>query len=137
MPKDKKKQEKISQTPLVVTYHPLLPSFAAIARCHLNTCILHATEQLQKAFPSPLLITFCRPKNLRDLLVRASLTSAQQETLGNFCCGLAKCKTCSILLTTDVFTSHTTSEQFKLKGRASCKSFHIVQLIHCRRCGRQ
>ena len=63
----KKDQEKTSRTPLVVTYHPLLPSFASITRRHLH--ILHITERLRTAFPSPPLIAFRRPKNLKDLLV--------------------------------------------------------------------
>ena len=131
----KEHQEKTSRTPLVVTYHPLLPSFASITRRHLH--ILHITERLRTAFPSPPLIAFRRPKNLKDLLVRAQLTSARRETPGNFRCGSVRCKTCPILLTTDVFTSHTTGEQFKVKGRASCKSYNIIYLIQCRRCGHQ
>ena len=131
----KKGQEKTSRTPLVVTYHPLLPSFVSITRRHLH--ILHLTERLRTAFPSPPLIVFRRPKNLKDLLVRAQLTSARRETPGNFRCGSVRCKTCPILRTTDVFTSHTTGEQFKVKGRASCKSYNIIYLIQCRRCGHQ
>ena len=128
----KKDQEKTSWTPLVVTYHPLLPSFALITRRHLHT--LHITERLRMAFPFPPLIAFHRPKNLNDLLVRAQLTFVRWETPGNFCCGWARCKTCPILLTTDVFTSHTTGEQFNVEGRASCKSYNIIYLIQCRRC---
>ena len=108
-----------------------------ITRRHLH--ILHITDRLRTAFPFPPLITFRRPKNLKDLLVRAQLTSARRETPGNFRCGLVRCKMCPILLTTNVFTSHTTGEQVKVKERASSKSHtcNIIYLIQCRRCGHQ
>ena len=113
----KENQEKTLRTPLVVTYNPLSPFFALITRHHLH--IRHITECLWMAFPSPPLIAYCRPRNLKDLLGRAQLTPARGETPGNFLCGSVRCKTCPILLTTKVFTSHTTGEQFKVKVRAS------------------
>ena len=87
-------------------------------------------------FPFQRLIAFRRHQNLKDLLIRPWLTSAQQKAARKICCGLARCKTCPILLTTDVFTSHTTGEQFKVKGRASCISYS-THLIQCGRCAHQ
>ena len=55
-------------------------------------------------FCIPPLIAFRRPRNLRDLLVRASLNATQNETPGNRPCGAAGCKTCPILTATDEFT---------------------------------
>ena len=83
------------------------------------------------------MIAFRRPKNLRDLLVRATLTPTVHQLSGNRPCGAARCKTCPILLTTDEFSSHTTGENFKVKIRASCKSSNVIYLIMCRRCGQQ
>ena len=127
--------EKSVHIPLVVTYHPILPSFYSTTKCHLP--ILHASERLRRAFQYPPLIAFCRPKNLRDLLVRATLTSTSHEPPGNFPCGASKCKTCQILRATDEFFSHTTGQVFKLKFRASCKSSNVIYLITCRRCSLQ
>ena len=45
----------------------------------------------------------CHPSNLRDLLVRASLTAISQELPGNRPWGTACCKTCPILTATDKF----------------------------------
>ena len=66
---------------------------------------------------TPPLIAFRRLKNLKDLLVRASLTSTSDEEPGNELCGAARCKTCPILLATDAFSSHTTGEQLKVMTR--------------------
>ena len=81
--------------------------------------------------------SFRRPNNLRDFLVRATLTAKTYESPGNRPCGAAQCKTCPILMTTDEFTSHKTGQVFKMKSAASCKSSNIVYLISCRRCGHQ
>ena len=70
-------REKSARTPLVVTFHPILPSFELTTSCHLD--ILHTSERLRRAFPLPPLIAFRRPKNLRDLLVRAELTSVVHD----------------------------------------------------------
>ena len=74
-------QDKSARIQLVVTYHPTLPSLGITTRQHQN--ILHTLEWLQKAFPSPPLIAFRRPNNLRDLLVRAKLTSNVHRAPGN------------------------------------------------------
>ena len=59
------------------------------------------------------------------------------EEPSNWHCRAAKCKTCPLLLTTDVFSSFTAREQFKVKVRASCKSSSVMYLITCWRCGQQ
>lgn len=57
------------RVPLVVTYHPSLANLARVARKHLP--MLHTSQRLRRAIPEPPLIAFRRPRNLRDLLVRA------------------------------------------------------------------
>ena len=128
-------QDKSARIPLVVTYHPILPSFQSITKRHFPT--LQTSERLRGTFLHPPLIAFRRPRNLRDLLVRTSLNATQNETPGNRPCGAAGCKTCPILMATDEFTSHKTGQKFKMKFAASCKSSNIIYLITCRRCGQQ
>ena len=80
-------------------------------------------------------IAFRRPRNLRDLLVRATLTIMSHELFGNYPCGASKCKTCPILMVTDEFFSITTRKVFKTKFHPSCKSSDVIYLIMCRRYG--
>ena len=47
-------QRKTDRTPLVITYNPTLPSIGRITRRHHN--ILHASERLKQAIPSPPII---------------------------------------------------------------------------------
>ena len=63
----KQNREKSARIPLVVIYHPILPSFHTTAKQHLP--ILQASERLREAFRHPPFIAFCRPRNLKDLLV--------------------------------------------------------------------
>ena len=119
----------------MVTYHPAVPSLRATTKQYQP--ILHASERLKQAFPLPPLIPFRHPKNLRDLLVRATLTTTQHDVPGNYHWGSGRCKTCPILLTTNTFTGHTTGVCFKISIVASCKSCSVIYLITCRRCGQQ
>ena len=119
----------------LLAVYPILPSFHLTTKCHLS--ILHASEKLRRASEHSPLIAFRRPRNLRDLLVRTTLTAMLHESHGNYPCGASKCKTCPILMVTDEFSSHTTEKVFKVKFRASCKSSNVIYLITCRRCGPQ
>ena len=56
---------------------------------------------------------------------KRTLIPTPSKLPGNYPCGAPRCKTCPILKVTD------------LKFRASCKSFNIVYLITCRKCGLQ
>ena len=103
----------------------------------MTTKGIHTSERLRRVFPSPPLIAFRRPRNLKDILVRATLTPILYEPPGNRPCGIPRCRTCPILLATDEFSSSTTGEKFKVKTKASCKSSNIIYLIECRRCGQQ
>ena len=71
-------QEKSACIPLVVTYHPILPSFHATTKRHL--LIFHALERLRTVSEHSPLIAFCRPRNFKDLLVRATDHYATQVT---------------------------------------------------------
>ena len=124
-----------ARIPLVVTYNPILPPFHWTTNWYQS--ILQVSERLWRAFSSPPNIAFWRPKNLRDLLVLASLTSTSHEEPSTRPCTVARCKSCPILSAMDVFSSQTTGEQFKVKTRASCKSSTVIYLITCRRCGQQ
>ena len=89
------RRETEQRIPLVVTYHPSMHFLARTTKRHQIT--LRSSERLNAIFNLPPIIAFRRPKNLRDLLVRADLTSYANETPGNSVCGAVRCKTCPIL----------------------------------------
>ena len=116
-------------------YHPNLPKLEWTIRHYHH--ILQDSDRLRQAFPSLPIIAFSRPRNLRDLLVLTDTTPKRSDPSGNFRCKARRCKTCPILVTTYAFSSRVTSERFKLKLHASCKTSNVIYLIHCRRCGLQ
>ena len=94
------------RVPLVVTYHPQLPCSGRILWNHLPT--LHISETMKKAVPNPPLVANRRPKNLKDLLVRAMMKPSQQLYEGTSPCGRLCCKSCTHIRTGNTFESATT-----------------------------
>ena len=136
----KRNQCKSAQTPLVVTYHHSLPSFCLTTKHHLSKKETTPPFMPHNKYGSPSCFQHWLPSkviNLRDCLVRATLTSIFQEPLANHLRGLSRCKTCPIFLATDEFSSHMTGQNFKVKVHASCKSSNVIYLMTCRRCGQQ
>ena len=123
------------RVPLVVTYHPQLPCLGKILREHLPT--LHVSETMKKAVPNPPLVANRRPKNLRDLLVRAEMKPPQQLYEGNSACRRPRCKSCIHIKTGSAFESATTGEKFQARVTANCRTKNIVYLIECRKCRKQ
>ena len=124
----------IGRIPLVVTYHPNLPPLHKILRKHLP--ILHLSDRMKKAVSNPPLVANRRPRNLNDLVVRASLKPPQQYR-GNYQCGRPRCKTCKHIKTGNNFTSTARDETFFARVTATCKSANIVYLIECLKCKKQ
>ena len=63
-----------SRIPLVVTFHPNLPPLRNITND--NHHILHTSDRLQRAVPETPVLAYKhdkRPRNLRDLIVRAKV----------------------------------------------------------------
>ena len=123
-PSEKRKNNRV---PLVPTYDPRLPRLSEITKNHLP--VLHVSDKLKGAIPEAPIIAYCRPKNLRDLLVRAELKPISEDT--------RRCKTCQHIRATDTFRSTVTSQSYKVHTTATCKTKNLVYLIECRKCNKQ
>ena len=124
------------RVPLVVTYYPNLPNLTALTKNNLP--VLHASSRLKKAIPGQPLIAYRRPKNLRDLLVKAELKPAGlQPASGSSPCGTRCCLTCSHIQTGTTFRSATTNQAFNVRATATCKTRNVIYLIDCRKCRKQ
>ncbi|XP_065938446.1 uncharacterized protein [Magallana gigas] len=66
----KEKTDK-SRIPLVTTYHPALKNLNSILRNNLS--ILYTNERMADLFKDPPMAAFKRPRNLKDMVVRARL----------------------------------------------------------------
>ena len=120
----------LDRVPLVTTYNPRLPNLNKITRNYLP--VLHVSEALMTAYR--------RPKNLRDLLVRAELKSITEDTRlnGNSPCNVRRCcKTCQHVRAEDRFRSTVTGQSYRVHTPATCKTKNLVYLIECSRHSKQ
>ena len=129
------KIKNTDRVPIVVTFHPQLPSLEKILCDHLPT--LHISEKMKKAVPNPPLAANRPPKNLNDLLVRAKMRTPQQHHEGNSPCGRPRCKSCTHIRAGTTFESARTGEKFRAHVTANCRIKNMVYLIECRKCRKQ
>ena len=126
------------RVPFPVTYHPMLPNLHEILCRHHN--LLTSSQKLSAVFQEPPLVSYRRPKNLRDLLVHAELKQPSNVSKGpgTLPCGGRGCKTCpSLIPNNSKITSHSTGQTWPVWSSATCKSSDLVYLVQCRKCGKQ
>ena len=131
-PKDKPK------VPLVTSYHPSLPPLRKITK--ENHHILHTSDRLAEAIPNSPVLAFRRPRNLRDLIVRAEvppLDSSPPTKFGTFKC-TSKCIVCKThVKEIDSFNGHSSGTTHTTYGSITCTTSNIIYLISCRVCNIQ
>ena len=129
--------------PLVATYHP---SLSPIRQTSANHHILHTSDRIQRAIPEEPMIVFRCPPSLRNLLIRAEIPSTNDSSIPPIQHGMFKCTsrcvtcqehTCTCILESDSFKSHTTGAHHKIRGHITCTTSNIIYLISCRICGIQ
>ena len=126
----------LGRTPLVITYHPSLNNLPAVLTKHFP--ILHTSKKLNNALPNPPMVAFRRPRNLKDLLVHARIsTPSPSLPAGNSPCKGKNCKCCAEIVTCNKFSSTTTSRTYNIRSEMTCKSSNLVYLITCKRCNLQ
>ena len=123
------------RVPLVVTFHPELPSSGKILCEHLPT--LYISEKVKKAVPNPPLVATRRSRNLTNLLVSATMKPPQQLYEANSLCGRPCCKSWVHIQTDMTFESARMEEKFRARATANCRTKNMVYLIKCRKCTKQ
>ena len=81
-----------------------------------------------------------RPKNLKDLLVRASVSTdidSDKSKRTNACKNPAKCRYCPRLNKTGHIKSTVSKRDYATKINVSCQSNNLVYAITCRKCDKQ
>ena len=129
---------------MVVTFHPDLPSVGNIL--HTFSPILHSSARCKSAIPETPIVSFRRPKNIKDILVRSTvppLTGLPSK--GFHPCG--KCSAClhklhkngpfTHTISSNTFQSTTNGSIHNIKFSLSCNSYNVVYLITCTRCHMQ
>ena len=121
--------------PLVITYHPTLPSISKLARNHWNVMIENS-PRLEKIFSLPPVWAYKRSKNLRDILVKAKLPSGKRsirEKEGFKKCGRL-CVVCSLTENASSHTDKRTGQSWKIYSELNCQSSDVIYKLGFRKC---
>ena len=91
---------------------------------------------MAELFKDPPMAAFRRPRNLKDMVVRAKLDNPLPN--GGFkTCSDTRCLMCKHSTDTDKFTSPVTGRTYKILGNMSCRTDNCVYLISCKACSKQ
>ena len=97
--------------------------------------MLHHKDRTKKIFKNRPIISYKRPRNLGDILVKA--TFSYKENLWNNAIRCSPCKRCSWcrnVITISVFKGRATGKEFQIFQSVSCKSSWIIYLAECTKC---
>ena len=118
------------RTPFVVTYHPALPQLSTILKQNLD--ILQNSNTCKEAFPDAPILSYRRPKNLRDLLVRAKIKNATpSDPRGSYKCHSRRnCLTCQHITDgTTTFNFSNTDKNYDIKQLLDCNSTNVIYAL--------
>ena len=121
-------QEQENRIPLLYSWNSALPPLPNLLQSSFN--VLQSNEHLRRHFDLPI-VSYRRPKNLRDLLVSTSGSvagSSGPKADGTFPCETSRCKTCEAVHNLDTVDC---KEPYKIRGHFTCASSSVVYLISC------
>ena len=93
--------------------------------------------KLSKVFPEPPMVALKQPNSLRNMLVRAQI-STPNTTIGKIhSCGDKRCKCCRHMQHWSSYTSKVTGNRYKIFCTVNCKSAKVIYILECSVCGLQ
>ena len=122
------------RVPLVCTWSRFLPNFTSLLAAALP--IIRSTGRLKSILKQPL-VSYRRPRNLRNILVHTSpIVSSQDPSAGTYPCGVTRCKTCQHIknLTSIGLDNAASPSKFEVRQHFTCVSSSVVYFIQCSLC---
>ena len=92
---------------------------------------------IKSTLPEPPIVSFRRPRNIKDFLVRTKLEPEIQSGKGMFGCGKVRCKICKFVKTGSILERKVEKKSFLINYSFDCDSSGVVYLITCKRCVKQ
>ena len=128
----KRRRVTNDRVPLVCSWNKRLPDLRRILRQYFP--VLRSEASLEQCFTSPPLLSFRRPRSLRDILVYGTQknTSAQDAPIGTHQCLHSRCLTCPIVH--DITQIQTNSGLKHIRDRFTCDTSSLVYVITCSKC---
>ncbi len=130
--KDTNARKETESVPLILTFDPRKRDLNSHVR--QNEPLL-TTDSMGQRFHEEYhtMITFRRPRNLKDILVRSDYVRKPKSRPGMSTCP-KHCSSCPRIKTGTEFTSKATGETHKIQGSHNCRSSYIIYLIECSKC---
>ncbi|XP_078057016.1 uncharacterized protein LOC144481742 [Mustelus asterias] len=124
-------RDTVDRVPFVVQYFPGAEKLQHLLRSLQH--VIDEDEHLAKAIPTPPLLAFKQPHNLKQTIVHSKLPSLQENSDHDTTqpCHSNLCKTCRIIDTDAIISRVNTIHQ--VHGTYSCNSANAVYLIRCRK----
>lgn len=130
-----KTSSKLDRIPFISTYGEFGSKIAGVINKHWP--IMTNTFPSIPEFQTRPLMSYRRPQNLKDRLVKTCLPSNKQSTQrtlskvkpGNYPC--RNCISCSLMFKGDSFTHPLTKEVFKIRHFMTCSTDWVVYIIWC------
>ena len=95
--------------------------------------------KMSKVFPTPPMVAFKQPPNLKNVLCRAKLPTKQKPK--RVVSGMKKCNnpcnTCPYVLASNKIQSSQTKEIVNLKASFNCNTSGIIYITTCEKCKKQ
>ena len=129
-------KEKTAQTnkiPFVVSFHPHLTNISSIVHKHWR--LIENDPSLSEIFPSPPVMAYRRPKNLKDILVSSKVSKREISTIGGYKqCGRGNCKCCKVANIETQFISTVTKKNYNIFITSNCKTQNCIYVLTCGTC---
>ena len=127
-------KKKTDRTVFVVTYNPALPSVSKILKKHWGVMV--KDPYLKKVFPSPPMVAYRRPKNLRNFLIKAKIPPNPPQREKRCPPGMKKCngnlcETCPFVLETRTFQGPFNNKKVDINSPLNCSSSNVVYCLKC------
>ena len=128
---------------VVTTYTPQCNELPTLVK--KNWGIVQRSSTTKNLAKKRLVVAYRRPKNLRDILVRAKIPQnldASDDThtplsATTNACRTRNCRYCKVLDRTGRIKSHTKGREYNCKKNVTCKSSNLIYCITCTHCGMQ
>ncbi len=130
-----RREERREGIPLILTYHPERTQAKQTIKKYEK---LTSTDPLGERYDQlyMTMLTYRRPKNLRDLLVHSDFVRPMKMTMGMTTCGKL-CSSCTYIEIGQRVTSSANGYTFELRGTYSCTTSFIIYMITCSLCKKQ
>ena len=119
---------------LVATYHPLLQNIGRIFHRHLD--LLYTDQEVERDFTPCPVASFPSARKISSYLVRAKLYPLESH-VGSFKCGGRRCQVCLNVTETEIFTSISTNQTYKINHEFNCNESSLNYLLTCKICRKQ